>query len=443
MPRGTGAPGEEGNAVKVLVVGGGGREHALVQALARSARVTELHCAPGNGGIGEVAVCHPGLRASDIRGLADFAEGRAIDLTVIGPEAPLVAGIVDAFEARGLTVFGPSRDAARLEGSKVFAKKLMLRSNVPTAMHRAFASPVEAREYLEQAEVFPVVVKADGLAAGKGVFVCESRTEALQAVADSMEALRFGDAGRTVLVEEFLRGEEASVHAITDGDTLFVLPSAQDHKRIGEGDTGPNTGGMGAYSPAPVVEGALMDRIIRTILVPTLHGMKVEGCRFRGVLYAGLMITKGGPRVLEFNVRFGDPEAEVLLPRLRNDLFEILLAAAEGRLDQAAEPDVDPRPCVGVVIASAGYPDAYQAGKAIRGLDRAAAMKDVFVYHAGTRRTAEGTAVTAGGRVLCVSALGDDLRAARDRAYEGVCAIGFEGAYRRGDIAHRALDRGA
>jgi phosphoribosylamine--glycine ligase len=426
--------------VKVLVIGGGGREHALATALARSPKVEHVWCAPGNGGIAAVAECVPGLLVSDLDGLADFAEERGVDLTVVGPEAPLVSGIVDRFEERGLAIFGPSRAAARLEGSKAFAKRVMLRNNVPTASYRAFTSQAEAREYVEQLEVFPQVVKADGLAAGKGVTVCETRAEAHAALGEAMEARRFGEAGRTVLIEEYLRGEEASVHAITDGETLLVLPTAQDHKRVGDGDTGPNTGGMGAYSPAPVVEGPLMDKIVRTILVPTLHGMRREGCPFRGVLYAGLMLTKGGPRVLEYNVRFGDPEAEVLLPRVRSDLAEILLAATRGRLADVEGIDIDPRPCVGVVLASAGYPGAYQAGKLIRGLEEAEALSGVSVFHSGTRRSADGV-VSAGGRVLCVCALGDDLEAARDRAYEACDRIGFDGQIRRQDIAWRALAR--
>ncbi len=428
--------------MKVLVVGGGGREHALCWALARSPRVTRVFAAPGNGGMGAVATTRPDLLASDLDGLARFATAEGIDLTVVGPEAPLVAGIVDRFEAQGLPIFGPNQAAAQLEGSKQFAKRVMLRNNVPTAAHRAFSELDEAISYVKQAEMYPLVVKADGLAAGKGVVICASPADAVEALREMMEARRFGDAGRRVIVEELLRGEEASVHAITDGDTLLVLPSSQDHKRIGDGDTGPNTGGMGAYSPAPVVEGDMTDRVIRSVLVPMIHGMKMEGVPFAGVLYAGLMITKGGPRVLEFNVRFGDPETQVILPRLRTDLFSILYAATEGRLADLGDLEVDPRACVGVVVASKGYPEAYQAGKTIQGLDEAAALEDVVVFHAGTRQTGDRF-VTAGGRVLCVSALGTGYREARDRAYAGVERIGFEGLYVRRDIAHRALARKA
>ena len=424
--------------MKVLVVGGGGREHALCVSLAKSPKVDSVFCAPGNGGIAGIAECRPDLLASDLEGLLTFAKDASIDLTVVGPEAPLVAGIVDRFQEEGLRIFGPAKGAARLEGSKDFAKQVMLKNNVPTAMHHTFAEQAEAREFIEQSDVFPVVVKADGLAAGKGVSICETKEAALDAVEEAMGARRFGDAGAKVVVEEFLRGEEASVHAITDGNTLLVLPSSQDHKRVGEGDSGPNTGGMGAYSPAPVVEGDMMDRIVRTVLVPTLHGMKREGTPFRGVLYAGLMITKGGPRVLEYNVRFGDPETQVLLPRMRSDLFDILYAAADGDLSGIDDLDLEERPCVGVVVASEGYPGAYQGGKEIAGLDAVEALDDVVVYHAGTRLSGDRV-VTAGGRVLCVSALGDDIQAARDRAYEGVDAIGFDGAYARRDIGWRVL----
>lgn len=426
--------------MKVLVVGGGGREHALCVALAKSPKVDTIFCAPGNGGIAAIAECRPDLLVSDLEGLVAFAKDASVDLTVVGPEAPLVAGIVDRFQEEGLRIFGPPKAAARLEGSKDFAKQVMLKNNIPTAAHHTFSELAEAKEYVEQNDVYPVVVKADGLAAGKGVTVCETREATIAAVEESMGARRFGDAGAIVVIEEFLRGEEASVHAITDGETLLVLPSAQDHKRVGEGDTGPNTGGMGAYSPAPVVEGEMMDRIVRTVLVPTLHGMKRAGTPFRGVLYAGLMITRGGPRVLEYNVRFGDPETQVLFPRMKSDLFDILSAAADGDLSSIEGLDLDERPCVGVVVASEGYPGPYQGGKEIAGLEAADALEDVVVYHAGTRLSGDRI-VTAGGRVLCVSALGDDFQAARDRAYEGVDAIHFTGASVRRDIGWRVLAR--
>ncbi len=428
--------------MKVLVVGSGGREHALCEALSRSPRVTKLYCAPGNGGIDDVAECLPDLLASDFDRLAEFAEQNEIGLTVVGPEAPLVDGIVDYFTECGLTVFGPSKAAAQLEGSKAFAKELMGRHNVPTAGYETFTEYAPARDHLEQLEYFPVVLKADGLAAGKGVIICEDRDAAIAALTEMMEDKRFGEAGATVVVEEFMRGEEASVHAITDGNTLFVLPTAQDHKAIFDGDKGPNTGGMGCYSPAPVVEG-MQARIERDILIPVLDGLKKEGIEYRGVLYAGLMITKGGPRVVEFNCRFGDPETEVMLPRLENDLLEVLLASATGTLDKVGEPAFDARPCVGVVMASEGYPGPYQGGKPIAGLESAGAMEDVLVFHAGTRKPEDGGISTAGGRVLCVTARGDDFRSARDKAYAAVGAISWDGEYHRTDIAHRALGREA
>lgn len=425
--------------MKVLVIGGGGREHALCVALAASPRVTQLFCAPGNGGIAQVAECLPDLLVADFDRLAAFATEAEIDLTIVGPEAPLVSGIVDYFRERGLRVFGPDKAGAQLEGSKAFAKRLMARHNVPTAAYVNFSEYDDAVAYLKELEFFPIVLKADGIAAGKGVVICAGREEALAAVKDMMQEKSFGDAGSTVVIEEFLRGQEASVHAITDGSTMFILPTAQDHKAIGEGDTGPNTGGMGAYSPALIVEGRMLDRIVRDVLVPILDGLRKEGIVYRGVIYAGLMITKGGPRVIEFNARFGDPEAEVMFPRLKSDLFEILYAAAEGKIPQDLEPEFDERPCLGVMMASGGYPGAYTTGKPIRGLETASALEDVAVLHAGTRLREDGGVSTAGGRVLCVSALGKDLQEARDKAYAAVDVISWEGEYHRRDIGHRIL----
>ncbi len=423
----------------VLVIGGGGREHALCAALARSAHVGQVFCAPGGAGIEDVATCLPDLLVGDFDRLASFAEEHAIDLTVVGPENPLVGGIVDFFTERGLRIFGPTQAGAQLEGSKAFAKALMARHHVPTASHHLFDDFDEAHAWLQNLEYYPIVIKADGLAAGKGVIICEDRETALAAITDLMQDRTFGDAGATVLIEEFLRGEEASVHAVTDGQTLMVFPTAQDHKAVFDGDKGPNTGGMGAYSPAPIVEGAMLRRIERDILLPVLDGLRKQGIRYRGVLYAGLMITKGGPRVIEFNARFGDPETEVMLPRLKSDLYEILAAAADGRLKELDPPQFDERPCVGVVMASGGYPGPYQAGKPITGIETADAQPDVAVFHAGTRRRADGGLSTAGGRVLCVTARGEDFQAAHDRAYDAVRCIHWEGAYFRGDIAQRAL----
>jgi phosphoribosylamine--glycine ligase len=424
--------------MKVLVVGGGGREHALCDALGRSPSVDQVWCAPGNAGIADVATCVPDLLVSDVDGLADLAEREGIDLTVVGPEAPLVAGLVDRFTERGLVAFGPTKDAARLEGSKAFAKSFMARHNIPTATSVTFTELAAAREHITQRDRYPVVIKADGLAAGKGVVICAGTEAALDALDQMMLERRFGEAGDRVVIEDYLRGEEASIHVITDGKTLYLLPTAQDHKAIGEGDTGPNTGGMGAYSPAPLAEGGMLDRIVSSILVPTLHGLATDEIVFRGCLFVGLMLTKGGPRVLEYNARFGDPETEVILPRLQSDLGEVLLAAATGRLDSVEGPSVDTRTSVGVVMASGGYPGTYAAGKVIQGLDAAAALDGVRVYHAGTRRPTEHV-VTAGGRVLCVTALGEGFAAARARAYEAVDRIAFDGAYVRRDIGHRVL----
>lgn len=429
---------------KVLVIGSGGREHALCDALARSSQVAEVFCAPGNGGIADVATCLPDLLVGDFDRLAAFATEEGIDLTVVGPEVPLVGGIVDFFKERELAVFGPTQAGAQLEGSKAFAKKLMARHNVPTAAYVEFGEYAAAKAHLEELEYYPVVLKADGLAAGKGVVICEDREQALAALEEMMIEKRFGEAAATVVIEEFLRGEEASVHVITDGQTMLMLPTAQDHKAVFDGDKGPNTGGMGAYSPAPVVEGDMLAKIERDILVPILDALRQEGIEYRGAIFAGLMITKGGPRVVEFNARFGDPESEVMFPRLKGDLFEILYTAATGTLaDLETGPEVDPRPCVGVVMASDGYPGSYQAGKPMYGLEDASALPGVTVFHAGTRLREDGGLSTAGGRVLCVSALGNDFRAARDLAYEACGVIRFEGAYKRSDIAHRALGRSA
>ena len=425
--------------MKVLVVGGGGREHALCVALRRSPKVERLWCAPGSDGIAGLAECVPDLLTTHVDGIAAWAKTMAVDLVVVGPEAPLVAGLGDALRAAGIACFGPGREGAQLEGSKSWAKSLMIRNNIPTAVHHTFASAEDARSFCTQLETYPTVVKADGLAAGKGVSVCMSRSEAHKAITEAMEQRRFGDAGGTVVIEEFLRGEEVSVHAITDGETLLILPSAQDHKRVNDGDQGPNTGGMGAYSPAPVLTEKLLDVVVRTILVPILHSLKRENIEYRGVLYAGLMLTRSGPKVIEWNCRFGDPETQVILPRIRADVAELLLAAAKGTLDEVEGIDLDPRPVVGVVMASGGYPEAYAQGRAIRGLEKASAREGVTVLHAGTRKK-DGEWQTSGGRVLTVTATGTDFADARDRAYAAVADISFEGEHHRTDIARRALE---
>ena len=423
--------------MRVLVVGGGGREHALVWKIAQSSQVEAMYAAPGNAGISEHAECVD-IGAEDVDQLLRFARHRGIDLTVVGPEAPLVAGVVDRFQEAGLRVFGPAKEAAQLEGSKVFAKRLMREAHIPAAEFRVFDHPATAHEYLD-CQGAPIVVKADGLAAGKGVLVCRSIDEAHEAVEAIMVGRRFGAAGGQVVIEECLVGEEASILALTDGKTIYPLPSSQDHKPIYDGDEGPNTGGMGAYSPAPVVTPEMEERITREILVPVVHALRVRGIRYRGVVYAGLMITPGGPKVLEFNVRFGDPETQPILVRLRSDLVPALEAVIDGRLEEASL-DWDERPAVCVVMASGGYPGRYEKGKPISGLEEAAGMADVAIFHAGTA-VADGRVVTNGGRVLGVTALGETVAEAKARAYEAVARVHFDGAYNRTDIADRAIRR--
>lgn len=423
--------------MRVLVVGGGGREHALVWKIAQSPQVDTLYAAPGNAGMSEHAECLD-IGAEDIDGLLDFARSQGIDLTVVGPEVPLVAGVVDRFREAGLRIFGPEKEAAQLEGSKVFAKRLMREAHVPSAEFRVFDEPATAHQYLDSQDA-PIVVKADGLAAGKGVLVCRSIDEGHQAVDAIMVDRRFGEAGRQVIIEECLVGEEASILALTDGKTIYPLPSSQDHKPIYDGDGGPNTGGMGAYSPAPVVTPEMEEHITREVLVPVVHALRVRGIRYRGVIYAGLMMTPGGPKVLEFNVRFGDPETQPILMRLKGDLVPALEAVVDGRL-QETSLEWDDRPAVCVVMASGGYPGSYEKGKPITGLEDAAGMTDVAVFHAGTA-SADGRLVTNGGRVLGVTALGGTVAEAKARAYDAVKKIQFDGAYYRTDIADRAIRR--
>lgn len=421
--------------MKILVIGSGGREHALVWKLAQSPLVEKVWCAPGNAGTG-IDAENVNISADDVPRLVRFARDRGIDLTVVGPEAPLVAGLADEFRRQGLVVFGPSASAARLEGSKVFTKKLLRRASIPTADFAVFTLYADAERYIDEGPEQPLVVKADGLAAGKGVFVCANRAEARAAARSLLVDNIFGAAGNQIVIEECLVGQEASILAIIDGDTIVPLDSAQDHKRAHDGDRGPNTGGMGAYSPAPVVTPEIMDEIVRRILVPTVHTMKVEGHPFNGVLYAGLMLTPAGPKVLEYNVRLGDPETQPVLMRLKSDLANILHLAALGRLHELEGLEWDPRPAVCVVMASAGYPGDYQSGHPISGLDNAARMSDVKVFHAGTAlRNAE--IVNTGGRVLGVTACGDDISAARKIAYEAVDQISWKGGWCRRDIAEK------
>ncbi|MDK1032475.1 MAG: phosphoribosylamine--glycine ligase [Planctomycetia bacterium] len=423
--------------MKVLVVGSGGREHALVWKIAQSSLVDRIYCAPGNPGIAELADCID-IKPDDIDGLLKFARDEKVGLTVVGPEDPLIAGIVDEFASEGLRAFGPSKAAAQLEGSKAFAKKIMKRHAIPTAEFQLFTSSHDALRYIDSHEE-SLVVKASGLAKGKGVIVCQDQDEARRAVDDIMEKRIFGDAGDEVIIEQRLVGEEASIIVLTDGTNIYPLESSQDHKAALDGDLGPNTGGMGAYSPAPVVTDEVMAHVEREILVPTVHGMKMAGAPFKGVLYVGLMITPGGAKVLEYNVRFGDPETQPILARLESDLVPALEATIDGRLDEV-ELRWDPRPSVCVVMASGGYPGEYHEGIEIIHLDEAARMDDVTVFHAGTKREGEKL-VTAGGRVLGVTALGDSIAGARDRAYEAVAAIHFHRAHWRTDIAAKALRR--
>ena len=421
--------------MNVLIVGSGGREHVLAWKLRQSPRVKQVFCAPGNGGMAGIATCCP-VSAGDIDGLVKLAKAKNIDLTVVGPEAPLVDGLVDAFQLNGLKVFGPSRKAAQLEGSKVFAKEFMRRYKIPTAEFRVFSEAEAARVFLQQTR-FPVVIKADGLAAGKGVFVCQSLEEGLEAVEQTMVAKAFQEAGNRVIIEECLTGEEVSILAVSDGMNYVVLETSQDHKRIFDDDLGPNTGGMGAYSPAPVATKSRIYDIDRYIIAPTVRGMAQDGCPFQGVLYAGLMITPDGPKVLEYNVRFGDPEAQVVIPRLKTDLLDLLLAAVDGQLDSVSLL-WDARSCVCVVMSSGGYPGVYEKGKAISGLDRVAEGEDVWVFHAGTREE-NGEIVTSGGRVLGVTALGENIETAIQRAYQAVEEISFDRCFFRRDIGVKAL----
>lgn len=423
--------------MNVLVVGNGGREHALAWKLAQSPRAERVFVAPGNAGTA-VDAENVDISASDIPRIVQFAKQNDVGLTIVGPEAPLVAGMVDALQAAGLRAFGPSQAAAELEGSKVFCKNLLRHADVPSADYRVFRDAESAVHYLTERDDIPVVVKANGLAAGKGVIVCVNRAAALEAVERIAGQKEFGTAGDQLVIEERLVGQEASVLAITDGRTILTLPAAQDHKPAHDGDQGPNTGGMGAYCPTPLVSDAMLASVEETVLVPTIHQMKRSRRPFRGILYAGLMLTKSGPKVLEYNVRFGDPECQPLLMRLKSDLLEVLLSAADGRLDEVGTLEWDPRPAVCVVMASEGYPGDYEKGHPIRGLDEVAKLPDVKVFHAGTA-TVDGQVVNNGGRVLGVTALGDSIAKAKLAAYGAVKGIRWQGAWCRKDISDKAI----
>jgi phosphoribosylamine--glycine ligase len=421
--------------MKVLLIGSGGREHAIAWKLAQSKDLTKLYIAPGNPG---TAQCGQNIPIASVHAdeLLDFARQNDVGLVVVGPEDPLAAGLVDAFEASGIKAFGPSADAAQLEADKAFAKQLMRSSSVSTAEGRTFDRFSDAKAYIASRDE-PVVVKAAGLAKGKGVFVCDDPADGILAAEQIMCDKVFGPAGDRIIVEDKLLGEEASILAFVDGRNIYLMESSQDHKPIGDGDTGPNTGGMGAYSPAPVVTEDLMNQITREILVPVVDGMNRNGTPYKGILYAGLMITGGGPRVLEFNVRFGDPETQPILARLKSDLLEVLLAVCNGTLDQITL-EWDRRPAVCVVMASGGYPGDYEKGKKIVGLQEAQQLEDVIVFHAGTKDM-DGDIVTNGGRVLGVTALGQTIRDAKEKAYRAVDKIKFDGAYCRRDIADKAI----
>ena len=432
--------------MKILVVGSGGREHAITWRLANDSVKHDLYCAPGNAGIAHLATL-VNIGAEDVEGIVDWAKAEKPDMVVVGPEAPLVKGLVDRLEIEGVAAFGPVAAGARMEGSKKFAKDIMTAAGVPTGMAQVFTDPAEAKAALDSYGL-PVVIKADGLAAGKGVVVAETREQAENAIDDMLVANKFGSAGAEVLIEEYLDGEECSILALTDGEKAILLPSSQDHKRVFDGDKGPNTGGMGAYSPAPVVTNSMMDEISSRIILPVIRELKKRGIVYRGILYAGLMVTPEGGRiaksgsrinVVEFNSRFGDPETEAVLPRLKGDFALALLNASKGAL-RGDELDVSPECAATVIVASGGYPGSYEKGKEISGLDDVP-RENTIVFHCGTKAGEGGKCLTSGGRVLSVTGIGSTLREAVDRAYEAVGKITFDKAFYRRDIAHRAFER--
>jgi phosphoribosylamine--glycine ligase len=425
--------------MKVLVVGGGGREHALVWKIGQSPKVTKIFCAPGNAGISRHATVVP-IKGNDVERLLSFALKEKIDLTVVGPEEPLTRGIVDLFESKGLRIFGPNQKAAEIEGSKAFAKEVMRKYRIPTASYGIFEDSHDAEAYV-RAIGAPIVVKADGLAAGKGVVVCSTEEEALRAIEEIMVKRVLGEAGRRVVIEERLEGEEASYIAFTDGKTILPMASSQDHKAIFNGDRGPNTGGMGAYSPAPIVTEEVDERIREEILKPMVQGLAQEGRPYKGILYAGVMVFNGLPRVLEFNARLGDPETQPIIMRMKGDIVPLFEACIEGQLAKC-KMDWDKRASVCVVMASRGYPGKYEKGKTIEGVQIAAQMRDVVVFHAGTA-VEDGQLVTDGGRVLGVTGLGEDIQKAVEKTYEAVQNISWEGVYYRTDIGQKALKTGS
>ncbi|WP_300532290.1 phosphoribosylamine--glycine ligase [Maricaulis sp.] len=422
--------------MKVLVIGSGGREHALAWKISQSPLLTELHAAPGSPAIATLATCH-GVPVSDLDGLVDLARQAAIDLVVVGPENPLCDGLADRLNAAGIAVFGPSEKAARLEGSKAFAKDFYARHNVPTARYGTFSDAAEAKAFLDTMTP-PYVLKADGLAAGKGVVIVESRSDAEEEI-DAFLSGKFGEASQTLVIEEFMSGEEVSIFALCDGDTVMFCGAAQDHKRVGEGDTGLNTGGMGAYSPAPIATPELIEAAMQTIIEPVARGLAAEGTPFRGVLFAGLMVTPDGPKTVEFNIRFGDPECQVVMTRLAGDILPYLKACASGGLAELEPVNWSPDPAMTVVMAANGYPGSYQKGSVIGGVDDANAMQGVVVFEAGTARDEAGQRTASGGRVLNVTATGESLHYAADRAYAAIDLIDWPDGFCRRDIGWRAL----
>ena len=417
--------------MKILIVGSGGREHAIAYACSKSPKVDKIYCAPGNAGISELAECVP-ISAMEFDRLADFAAEKEIDLTVIGMDDPLVGGIVDLFEARGLRVFGPRKNAAILEGSQAFSKDLMKKYNIPTAAYETFTSADDAKKYLETSE-YPIVLKADGLALGKGVLICNTKEEALAGVDELMLDKKFGDAGNTIVIEEFMTGREVSVLSFVDGNTIKIMSSAQDHKRAKDGDEGLNTGGMGNFSPSPFYTEEVDDFCKKHIYQATVDAMKAEGREFKGVIFFGLMLTPKGPKVLEYNARFGDPEAQVVLPRLKNDIIDVFNACIDGTLDKI-DLQFEDKACVCVILASDGYPLAYEKGKIITGLDNFKGKDGYYCFHAGTKFDDNGNIVTNGGRVLGITAKGDTLKEARANAYAATEWVDFENKYMRHDI---------
>jgi phosphoribosylamine--glycine ligase len=428
--------------MKVLIIGSGGREHALAWKTAQADSVSQVFVAPGNAGTAlEPNLENVDIKVTDLEGLVDFAQQNQIDLTIVGPEVPLVMGVVDAFQKAGLKCFGPTADAAQLEGSKAFSKDFLAKHNIPTAAYEVFTEIEPAHAYLDKVGA-PIVIKADGLAAGKGVILADTVEEAKAAVDDMLAGNKFGDAGARVVIEEFLTGEEASFIVMADGKNILPMASSQDHKARNDGDTGPNTGGMGAYTPAPVVTPEIHDRIMNEVIRPTIDGMAKDGLPYTGFLYAGIMVAEDGtPKVLEFNCRFGDPETQPIMMRLQSDLAELCLMALDGKLDEASA-QWDERAALGVVMAAEGYPESARTGDVIEGLDEVQG-DDIKVFHAGTALNEKGEVITAGGRVLCVTALGDTVAEAQKRAYEGVAKIHWPGEYHRTDIVHRAIARNA